>query len=85
MAAGETPADTTTEKERADVVAALGALTTVLFPHLDREVASACLTHAEWRAVEQACNIKAKSWRRYRRQARERWGPDPSPTLAGRR
>ena len=49
---------------RAPTVTALDALTGVLFPHLDREampVVSACITQAEWHAVEQKYNIKPKS------------------------
>jgi hypothetical protein len=49
------------------LVAALDALTSVLLPHLDREVeeampvVSASITRAQWHAVEQQYNIKPKS------------------------
>ena len=55
---------------RAKLVAALDALTTVLLPHLDREVeeampvVSASITQAEWRAVERTYFIKPKSFAR---------------------
>jgi Hemerythrin HHE cation binding domain len=66
-AAGRRYADTTTDEPRVELVAALDALTTVLFPHLDREVeeampvVSASITQAEWRAVERMYFIKPKS------------------------
>ena len=52
---------------RAELVTAVDALTAVLLPHLDREVAegmpvvSATLTNDEWHAFEQTYNIKPKS------------------------
>ena len=66
-AAGANYAGTLADEPRAELVTALDALTAVLFPHLDREVAeampvvSASITHAEWHAVEQEHNIKPKS------------------------
>ena len=66
-AAGQRYAATTTDEPRAELVAALDALTTVLLPHLDREVeeampvVSASITQAEWRAVERTYFIKPKS------------------------
>ena len=66
-AAGKRYAATTTEDARVELVTALDALTTVLLPHLDREVeeampvVSASISHAEWRALEQRYNIKPKS------------------------
>ena len=64
---GRRYADTTSDEPRVELVAALDALTTVLFPHLDREVeeampvVSASITQAEWRAVERMYFIKPKS------------------------
>ncbi|MFG1709682.1 hemerythrin domain-containing protein [Nonomuraea sp. M3C6] len=66
-AVGQRYAGTTTDQERTALVAALDALTQVLVPHLDREVAegmplvAASITHADWRAWDQAYNIKPKS------------------------
>jgi hypothetical protein len=66
-AAGRRYAAMSADEPRADLVAALDALTSVLFPHLDREVeeampvVSACITQAEWHAVESEYNIKPKS------------------------
>ena len=65
--AGRSYAATATDEARVALVAALDALTAVLLPHLDREVAeampvvSASITHAEWRAIEQRYNIRPKS------------------------
>jgi hypothetical protein len=65
--AGQQYAATTADEPRAELVTALDALATVLFPHLDREVeeampvVSATITQAQWRAVEQTYNIKPKS------------------------
>jgi hypothetical protein len=65
--AGRRYAATATDETRLVLVAALDELTAVLLPHLDREVeeampvVSASITHAEWRAIEQRYNIKAKS------------------------
>jgi len=65
-AAGQRYAATAADEPRAELVTALDALATVLFPHLDREVeeampvVSASITQAEWRAVEQEYNIKPK-------------------------
>jgi hypothetical protein len=65
--AGRRYADTTTDEARVDVLAALDALTSVLVPHLDREVeeampvVSTSVTDAEWRAWDEAYNIKPKS------------------------
>jgi Hemerythrin HHE cation binding domain len=65
--AGQRYAATAADDPRAELVTALDALGTVLFPHLDREVeeampvVSACITRAEWHAVEQEYNIKPKS------------------------
>jgi hypothetical protein len=59
--------DTGSGPPRAELVTALDALASVLFPHLDREVeeampvVSASITQAEWHAVEQKYNIKPKS------------------------
>jgi hypothetical protein len=67
-AAGRRYAETTTDEPRVELVAALDALTTVLFPHLDREVeeampvVSASITQAEWREVERTYFIKPKSF-----------------------
>ena len=58
---------TTGDDVRAELVAALDRLATVLLPHLDREVAEAmpvvseAITHGEWQAIEQEHNIKPKS------------------------
>jgi hypothetical protein len=66
-AAGRRYAGTTTDEPRVELVAALDALTTVLFPHLDREVTeampvvSASITQDEWRSVERTYFIKPKS------------------------
>jgi hypothetical protein len=66
-AAGRRYAATTADEPRAELVTALDALATVLFPHLDREVeeampvVSASITQAQWRAVEQTYNVKPKS------------------------
>jgi len=66
-AAGRRYASTSADEPRADLVTALDALTSVLFPHLDREVeeampvVSASITRAQWHAVEQKYNIKPKS------------------------
>ncbi len=66
-AAGQRYAAAAADEARAELVTALDALTTVLFPHLDREVeeampvVSATITQAEWDAVEQTYNIKPKS------------------------
>lgn len=66
-AAGQRYAATTGDDVRAQMVAALDDLATVLFPHLDREVEEAmpvvseAITHGEWRAIEQKHNIKPKS------------------------
>ncbi len=52
---------------RDELVAALDALSAVLLPHLDREVAdampvvSASITHGEWHAIEQRFNVGPKS------------------------
>ncbi|HEX6872505.1 MAG TPA: hemerythrin domain-containing protein [Micromonosporaceae bacterium] len=65
--AGRSYASTTDDEARVALAAALDGLTSVLFPHLDREVAdampvvSASITHADWRAIEQRYNIKPKS------------------------
>jgi hypothetical protein len=65
--AGRRYAATTTDEARVVLVAALDELTTVLLPHLDREVeeampiVSASITHAEWLAIERRYNIKSKS------------------------
>ena len=65
-AAGQRYAATAADEPRAELVTALDALATVLFPHLDREVeeampvVSASITQAEWHAVEQEYNIKPK-------------------------
>jgi hypothetical protein len=65
--AGQRYAETTADEPPDELVTALDALATVLFPHLDREVeeampvVSASITHAEWHAVEQEYNIKPKS------------------------
>jgi hypothetical protein len=62
--ADDEPAD---DEPRGALVATLDELTSVLFPHLDREVevampvVSASISHAEWHAVEQRYNIKPKS------------------------
>jgi hypothetical protein len=62
-------ASTTTDPPRAELAEAIDGLCTVLFPHLDREVAdampvvSASITEREWDAVEQEFNIKPKSMR----------------------
>jgi hypothetical protein len=67
-AAGRRYAQTTTDEPRVELVAALDALTSVLLPHLDREVeeampvVSASITQAEWRAVERTYFIKPKSF-----------------------
>ena len=67
-AAGRRYAATTTDEPRAELVTALDALTTVLFPHLVREVeeampvVSASITQAEWRAVERTYFIEPKSF-----------------------
>lgn len=67
--AGRSYSATVTDEARMALIAALDALTAVLLPHLDREVAeampvvSASITHAEWRAIEQRHNIKSKSLR----------------------
>ncbi len=66
-AAGRAYASTTGEDGRAELVAALDHLATVLFPHLDREVEEAMpvvsrtITSDEWNAIEQEHNIKTKS------------------------
>lgn len=66
-AAAQQYAVTTGDDERAELVAALDRLASVLFPHLDREVEDAMpvvsetITHGEWRAIEQEHNIKPKS------------------------
>jgi hemerythrin-like domain-containing protein len=66
-AAGHRYAATVDNEAPEALVAALDGLTSVLFPHLDREVevampvVSASISHAEWRAVEQRYNIKPKS------------------------
>lgn len=66
-AAGQRYAATAADEPRAELVTALDALASVLFPHLDREVGeampvvSASITQAEWHAVEQKYNIKPKS------------------------
>jgi hypothetical protein len=66
-AAGRRYAATSADEPRADLATALDALTSVLLPHLDREVeeampvVSACITQAEWHAVEHEYNIKPKS------------------------
>jgi hypothetical protein len=73
-AAGQRYAATTTDEPRAELVTALDALTTVLLPHLDREVeeampvVSASITQAEWRAVERTYFIKPKSFARRTRR-----------------
>jgi hemerythrin-like domain-containing protein len=65
--AGRRYATTTGDEPRNQLVAALDALTSVLLPHLDREVdeampvVSACITKAEWQTIEQEHNIKPKS------------------------
>lgn len=67
--AAERYAATIGDGVRTDLLAALDALTAVLFPHLDREVedampiVSSTLTDGEWRAIEQTHNIKPKSLR----------------------
>ncbi len=67
-AAGQRYAAAATGQPRAELVAALDALTAVLLPHLDREVeeampvVSASITSAEWNAVDQRYNIKPKSF-----------------------
>ena len=64
---GRQYAATTDDGTRVALVAALDGLTSVLLPHLDREVevampvVSASITNAEWRAIEQRYNIKPKS------------------------
>jgi hypothetical protein len=69
-AAGQRYARTTTEEPRAELVTALDALTTVLLPHLAREVeegmpiVSRSITQAEWRAIERTYFIKPKSFAR---------------------
>ena len=66
-AAGRRYASTSADEPRADLVTALDMLTSVLLPHLDREVeeampvVSASITRAQWHAVEQQYNIKPKS------------------------
>jgi Hemerythrin HHE cation binding domain len=66
-AAGQRYAATSADESRAELVTAVDALNSVLFPHLDREVeeampvVSASITQAEWNAVEQKYNIKPKS------------------------
>jgi hypothetical protein len=66
-AAGQRYAATSADEPRAELVSALDALATVLFPHLDREVeeampvVSASITKAEWDAVEQTYFVKPKS------------------------
>ncbi|WP_285704944.1 hemerythrin domain-containing protein [Microtetraspora sp. NBRC 16547] len=68
--AGRRYAATTTDEARSRLVAALEALTGVLVPHLEREVAeampvvSASITQAEWHTWDQAYNVKPKSFRR---------------------
>jgi hypothetical protein len=65
--AGGRYAESTADDARSELVAALDGLTSVLFPHLDREVeeampvVSASITRADWQAVEQRYNIKPKS------------------------
>ncbi|WP_207755370.1 hemerythrin domain-containing protein [Nonomuraea cypriaca] len=60
-------AATTTDQTRLDLLAALEALADVLVPHLEREVeeampvVSVSITDAEWRAWDQAYNVKPKS------------------------
>jgi hypothetical protein len=66
-AAGTTYAATNDDEPRAELHAALKALTLVLIPHLEREVAeampvvSASITHADWHAWDQDRNVKGKS------------------------
>lgn len=65
--AGGRYAESTADDARSALVAALDGLTSVLLPHLDREVeeampvVSASITRADWEAVEQRYNIKPKS------------------------
>ena len=65
--AGGRYAESTADDARSELVTALDGLTSVLFPHLDREVeeampvVSASITRADWQAVEQRYNIKPKS------------------------
>jgi hypothetical protein len=68
-AAAERYAVTTDDDARVALVTALDELGTVLFPHLDREVAEAMpvvsrvLTRAEWDAIEQEHYVGPKSVR----------------------
>lgn len=65
--AGQRYAATTDDGVRTDLIEGIDALSEVLCPHLDREVAEAMpvvsrtLTHGEWRAIELKYNIKPKS------------------------
>jgi hypothetical protein len=65
-AAGHRYATSTDDASRAELVTAIDELGTVLFPHLDREVAEAMpvvsqtITNGEWRAIDQKHNIKPK-------------------------
>jgi hemerythrin-like domain-containing protein len=65
--AGRRYAISTDDESRIALVSSLDALTSVLLPHLDREVeaampvVSSSITHAEWRAIERRYNIKPKS------------------------
>ncbi|MFG2041632.1 hemerythrin domain-containing protein [Dactylosporangium sp. NPDC048998] len=65
-AAGQAYSGSTGDVERVEVHDALQALTSVLVPHLEREVAeampvvSASITHADWHAWDQERNVKGK-------------------------
>ena len=65
--AGRRYAHTTADEPRLELARALDGLTSVLFPHLDREVedampvVAASISRADWQAVEQRYNIKPKS------------------------
>jgi hypothetical protein len=67
--AGRRYAETTIDAARVELVDALDALTSVLLPHLDREVeeampaVSASITHGEWQAIERRYNLEPKSLR----------------------
>jgi hypothetical protein len=64
--AGRRYAASSTDEARLALIAAIDDLSTVLLPHLDREVAeampvvSATISHAEWRAFEQREAMKAR-------------------------